>query len=125
MHTGNGMSRRGRKALVLGTVVFLLSAVDSYMSGNLLVAATSVMMAGCNLLALVLVERSPQIVQLALFVLNAATALLVAYTTWQAGKEKLPYAWILAALTFLIAGWRKHGRGAIDELRSAGQTDPV
>jgi hypothetical protein len=119
------MSRRGRKALVIGAVVFLLGAVDAYLSGNVLVAAASVVMAGCNLLALVLVERSPQIVQLALFVLNAATALLVAYTTWQAGKEKLPYAWVLAAVTFLIAGWRRHGRGAFNELRATGETDPA
>jgi hypothetical protein len=119
------MSRRGRKALVVGTVVFLLSAADAYQSGNLLVATASVVMAGCNLLALVLVERSPQIVQLALFVLNAATAVVVAYTTWQAGKEKLPYAWLLAAATFLVVGWYKHGRASLDELRSAGEADPA
>lgn len=125
MENGSGMSHRGRKALVIGAVVFLLGAFDAYVSGNVLVAAASVAMAGCNLLALAFVDRSPQIVQLALFVLNAATALLVAYTSWQAGKEKLPYAWIFAAATFLVAGWRKHGRGAIDELRAAGETGPA
>jgi len=119
------MSRRGRKALMVSTAVFLLSAIDAYTGGNLLVAAASLVMAGCNLLGLALVERSPQVVQLALFVLNAATAVVVAYSTWQAGKEKLPYAWLLAAATFLVVGWYKHGGASLDELRSAGEADPA
>lgn len=104
------VSKRDRRALLVGAVVFALGAVEAYQTGNNLIAVANVAMAFFNLLALRMLHRAPDIVQLALFLLNAATALLMVYSTHQAGKRWLPYAWALAALTFVVGGWLKHGR---------------
>lgn len=107
------MTSRERASLVAGAVVFLLGGLDAYLVANYLVAVPSIAMATCNLLAIRLLPRASDAVQLGLFVLNAALAMLTAYSTYAAGKQWLPYAWGLAAVVFLIVGATKHGRGAL------------
>jgi len=101
---------RERKSLLISAGVFALGAIDAYQTGDYLIAGASTAMALCNLAASALLERSRDTVQLSLFVLNAASALLMTYSTIRAGKQWLPYAWALAALIFLVIGWMKHGR---------------
>jgi len=107
------MTGRERVPLVVGAVVFLLGGMAAYDVSDYVVAVPSVVMAVCNLLAIRFLPRAPDAVQLGLFVLNGALALLTAYSTYAAGKQWLPYAWGLAAVVFLIAGAAKHGRNAL------------
>ena len=94
--------RKQQLPLIAGAAVFLLAAVVAYQDNDIIFALIYVLMFALNFAALKFVERLPAQTNTILSLANALLSFYQSYQFFQIGKKGLPYAYLIAAVGFLI-----------------------
>jgi uncharacterized membrane-anchored protein YitT (DUF2179 family) len=96
------------RVLLIGTgLAFVASGVDSLECGLIMLAVSTFAAAAVNLLASLFIMRHPLRTDVILFFINAAIAAITSYSLFQAGKDKIPYAWAGICVMYMIAPFIK------------------
>jgi len=94
-----------RLPLILGAVLFALSAYTAFFDGETGLALLDGAVAILNLVALRLIDRMPAWTDFAVNLANAVAALAMAVTLFAAGKTAVQYAWLVAAVLYLVVAF--------------------
>lgn len=100
-----------RLTYLLSALPFLFSAIDGFTTGAIFLASVNIIGVVGNLVAFQFYQRLPATVPLYFSALNALISFMLSYHYFELGKSGLPYAWIVAGLFNLVAGfmiYRKH-----------------
>ncbi len=81
---------------------FIAGGVDCFENDLIMLAISSYVVAGLNIIAYFFIKKHPFSVKMAILFINAVFAALSSYAYFMAGRDKIQYGWALVCLIHII-----------------------